>query len=160
MSRLQMLTIRFLYIVNSLRINESLTTTNSGLIVYFSSQTGDQSVPKIIINNTIFIFQTAITVLLTSNYNSFRVLFDKNCFRIFSLKNIFIFLHWKWPAQGTSTVPIVSAHFRSLLAANTNVAWFGFLFQYAHLSQYTVCSEFHFLAATEISRVVYTFLFI
>ena len=23
--------------------------------------------------------------------------------------------HWKWPAQGTSTAPIVSAHFRSLL---------------------------------------------
>jgi len=27
-------------------------------------------------------------------------------------ENIFIFWHWKWPAQGTSTVPIVSAHFR------------------------------------------------
>ena len=25
-----------------------------------------------------------------------------------------IFWHWKWPAQGTSTVPIVSAHFRFL----------------------------------------------
>ena len=24
------------------------------------------------------------------------------------------YLYWKWPAQGTSTVPIVSAHFRSL----------------------------------------------
>jgi len=25
-----------------------------------------------------------------------------------------IFQYWKWPAQGTNTVPIVSAHFRSL----------------------------------------------
>ena len=29
---------------------------------------------------------------------------------------MFIFWHWKWPAQGTSTVPVVSAHFRSLLS--------------------------------------------
>jgi len=28
------------------------------------------------------------------------------------LKNIFVFLRWKCPAQGTSTVTIVSAHFR------------------------------------------------
>jgi len=27
--------------------------------------------------------------------------------------------HWKWPAQGTSTVPIVSAHFRSLFVTMT-----------------------------------------
>jgi len=30
------------------------------------------------------------------------------------MKNIFISQHRKWPAQGTSTVPTVSAHFRSL----------------------------------------------
>jgi len=30
-------------------------------------------------------------------------------------KNIFIFQHGKWPARGTGTVPVVSAHFRSLL---------------------------------------------
>jgi len=34
------------------------------------------------------------------------ILFQKNV--------IFIVYHRKWPAQGTSTVPIVSAHFRSL----------------------------------------------
>ena len=28
-------------------------------------------------------------------------------------ENILVFQHWKWPAQGTSTVPTVSAHFRS-----------------------------------------------
>jgi len=27
---------------------------------------------------------------------------------------MFIFQHWNWPAQGTGTVPIVSAHYRSL----------------------------------------------
>jgi len=27
--------------------------------------------------------------------------------------------HWKWPAQGTSTAPIVSAHFRSLFVTMT-----------------------------------------
>jgi len=61
-------------------------------------------------------FKTAISILVISNHNSFRVLFDKiaSGFRIFYLKNIFIFHHWKWPAHGTSTVPIVSAYFRSL----------------------------------------------
>ena len=29
-------------------------------------------------------------------------------------KYTLIFYHLKWPAQGTGTVPIVSAHFRSL----------------------------------------------
>ena len=45
--------------------------------------------------------------MVISNLNSLRVLFDK--IRIFYLKNILTFQHWKWPAQGTSTVPIVSA---------------------------------------------------
>ena len=46
------------------------------------------------------------------------ILFEKNI--------IFIFQHWKWPALGTGTVPIVSAHFRSLCAANSAKArWVG-----------------------------------
>jgi len=60
------------------------------------------------------IFKTAISILLISNHNSFLVLFDKTASVYFIWKNIFIFQHWKWPAQGTSTVPIVSAHFRAL----------------------------------------------
>jgi len=60
----------------------------------------NESVPKIIINNTINLFLTAISIFVISNHNSF-----------FYLKNIFIFKHGKWPAHGTSTVPIVSAHF-------------------------------------------------
>ena len=55
-----------------------------------------------------------MSISVNLNDISFRVLFDKNCFRIFCCKNIFVFWRWKWPAQGTSTVPIVSAHFRSL----------------------------------------------
>jgi len=33
---------------------------------------------------------------------------------MFYLKSILIFQHWKWPAQATGTVPIVSAHYRFL----------------------------------------------
>ena len=61
-------------------------------------------------------FKTAISILVISNRNRFRVLFDKitSVYVYFTWKNIFIFYHWKWPAQGNSTVPIVSAHCRSL----------------------------------------------
>ena len=38
---------------------------------------GTVSVPKIIINDNKFIFLTAICILVISNHNSFRVLFDK-----------------------------------------------------------------------------------
>ena len=39
---------------------------------------GNESVPKIVINNTIYLrFKTAVSILLISNRNSFRVLFDK-----------------------------------------------------------------------------------
>jgi len=42
---------------------------------------GNDSVPKIIINNTISLFfKTAISILVISNHNSFRVLFDKNAY--------------------------------------------------------------------------------
>ena len=69
--------------------------------------------PKITINDTInLFFQTAISTLAISNHNSFRVLCDKIASVYLFEKNIFIFQHWKWPAQGIGTVPIVSAHFR------------------------------------------------
>ena len=75
---------------------------------------GNKSVPKVIINDTInLFFLTAVSILLISNHNSFRVLFDK--IASVYLKNIFIFQHWKWPAQGTGIVPIVLEHFCSLL---------------------------------------------
>ena len=36
------------------------------------------------------------------------------------LENILIFYHWNWPAQGTGTMPVVSAHFHSLFGFNCN----------------------------------------
>jgi len=42
------------------------------------------------------------------------VLFDKIAFVYFIRKIYFYILHRKWPAQGTSNVPFVSAHFRSV----------------------------------------------
>ena len=58
----------------------------------------------------------AVSIFVLSNHNSFRVLFYKIASVYFiSEYNI---LAWKWPAaaQGTGTVPIVSAHFRSIEA--------------------------------------------
>jgi len=38
----------------------------------------DESVPKTVINNnTVNIFKTAVSILVISNHDSFRVLFDK-----------------------------------------------------------------------------------
>ena len=59
-----------------------------------SASIGNENVPKIIINNTTNSFRkTAIGILLISNHNSFRVLFDKkNCFRMFYFENIGLFI--------------------------------------------------------------------
>ena len=35
----------------------------------------------------------------------------------FYKKALFVLQHWKWPVEGTSTVPVVSAHCRSLCPA-------------------------------------------
>jgi len=60
-------------------------------------------VPKITINNTInLLLITAISILVISNHNSFRVLFDKIDSVILFVNNV---------STGTSTVPILSAHF-------------------------------------------------
>jgi len=54
------------------------TSKNNEALLVLCKPTGNESVPKIIINNTINLFlKTAISVLLISNLNSFRVLFDK-----------------------------------------------------------------------------------
>jgi len=73
----------------------------------------NESVPKIIINDTNLYFKTAISMLVISNHNSFRVLFDKIAFVHFVWK-IYLHLAFEMASQGTSTVPVVSAHFRSL----------------------------------------------
>ena len=43
------------------------------------AEIGNESMPKIIMNNTInlLFFKTAISILIISNHNSLRVLFDK-----------------------------------------------------------------------------------
>jgi len=41
------------------------------------------------------------------------------------LKNILTFYHWKWPAQGTGSVPVVSAHFRSILVTRVSCTMIG-----------------------------------
>jgi len=52
---------------------------------------GNESVPIITINYTINLsFKTAIGISAISNHNGFRVLFDKNCFRIFYFRNTLI----------------------------------------------------------------------
>jgi len=38
---------------------------------------GNESVPKIIINDTVIFSYIAISILVISNHNSFQVLFDK-----------------------------------------------------------------------------------
>jgi len=54
-----------------------------------------KSVPKIIMNDTIYVFcKTAIRILVISNHNSFRVLFDKIASVYFIGKYIFIFLYF------------------------------------------------------------------
>jgi len=51
---------------------------------------GDESLPKIIINDTInLVFKTAISILVISNHNSFRVLFKIKLLPYILLKNIF-----------------------------------------------------------------------
>ena len=61
-------------------------------------------------NNTVnLVSKTAVLFSEILSHNSFLVLFDK-------IASIYFMEHGKWPAQGTSTVPIVSAHFRSLYA--------------------------------------------
>ena len=60
---------------------------------------GNDSGPKITINNTINLLLTAINILLISNHNSFRVLFHKIA-SVYFIWNIY-------------TVPLAPAHFRS-----------------------------------------------
>jgi len=51
---------------------------------------GNESAPKSIISNTNLFFKTAISILVISNHNSFRVLFDKIASVYFVGKYIYI----------------------------------------------------------------------
>jgi len=71
-------------------------------------------VPKNIINDAInsFFIETAISILVISNHNSFRVLYAKIASVYFIRKT---YLYFSIGNGQPSTVPNVSAHFRSLL---------------------------------------------
>jgi len=75
-------------------------------------------VPKIIffkINNIIHLFlKTAVGILVISNNDSFRVLFDEIASVYFVLNVYLYFSIGNGQLRETSTVPTVSAHFRSL----------------------------------------------
>jgi len=71
-------------------------------------------VPKITINNTTHLFFNCNQHFSNFKPQQFPSAVWLNRSRIFYIRNIFIFWHWKWPAHGTSTVPVVSAHFRSV----------------------------------------------
>jgi len=85
-----------------------------------SEGTVNESVPKIIINDSKFSLK-CISILLILNHKSFRVLFDKIA-SVYFIWKIYKYTDGsdamsKWPAHRTSTVPVVSAHFRSLCMA-------------------------------------------
>ena len=57
-----------------------------------ATHTGNVSVPKIIMNNTINLFlKTAISILLISNHNKFPSAVCQNRFRILYLKKIYLY---------------------------------------------------------------------
>jgi len=58
---------------------------NAANAISLASRIRKESVPKIIINNTINYFLTAIRILLVSNHSNFRVLFDKKNDKIVSV---------------------------------------------------------------------------
>jgi len=77
---------------------------------------GNESVLKIIINNTInLLFQTAISILLPPNHNSFRVLFDKIASYILFEKYIYIL------CPRTGAIPISIRHFPPGIAHSSDL---------------------------------------
>ena len=77
---------------------------------------GNESVPEIILNNTINLFlKTAISISVISNHNRFRVLFHKIASVYFICKKYSYILALKMASPGNRHCAIMgSAHFRSL----------------------------------------------
>ena len=89
---------------------------------------GNESVPRIIINDAVNLFFKPVSIFLISNHNSFRVLFDKIASVYFiSKKCIYILASEIAIAQVTSTVPIVSTYCRSLLRLSSTYPILGWL---------------------------------
>jgi len=95
--------------------------TNAGImekLLISLTRTGNESVPKIIVSNTT---QQIYFLELQSAFWKFQIItVSESClikllqYILFEKYSYILALDWKWPAQRTSTVPIVSAHFRSL----------------------------------------------
>jgi len=62
-----------------------------------------------------FFLKLQSSLLVISKHNSFQVLFDKIA-SVYFIRKIYLYFTsiGNWPAQGTSTVPVVSAHCRSV----------------------------------------------
>ena len=90
------------------------TQATFSVIGLLGRKIGNETVPKTIANGTINSFNCN-QYMVIPDHNSFRVLFDRVASAYFIWK-IYLFLALIRPSQGTSTVPIVSAHSRSLLA--------------------------------------------
>ena len=61
-----------------------------------------------------FIFKTAVSILMISNHNSFRVLSDENCFRIYFIWKVYLYFSLASPRNqhcanciGTLSFPIM-----------------------------------------------------
>ena len=63
--------------------------------------------------------------MVISKRNSFRECCLMKLLPYILFENILTFYHWKWPAQGTGTVPVVSAHFRSILVMRVSCTMIG-----------------------------------
>ena len=63
---------------------------------------------------SVYFFKTAISILLMSNHNSFRVLFEKKLLPYILFQKYIYILASEMASPGKGTVPVVSAHFRSL----------------------------------------------
>jgi len=82
----------------------SFPDSNSTVLLLYYTHRGNESVPRIIINYTIFFSQTAVNILAIANQNSFRLVSDK-------IASAYFILFWKYInmlALGTGTVPDVS----------------------------------------------------
>jgi len=76
---------------------------------------GNESVPKIILSDTL-IFKTAMSVLVISNHNSFRVLSDKLA-SVYFLFEKYIYILALEMANQLPIVPTVSARVHSVLVS-------------------------------------------
>ena len=72
----------------------------------FQLPIGNESVPKIITNNIINLFLTAISISVISSHNYFRILFDKIASVYFIRKYIYTVLLYYWLGSRKGIRPV------------------------------------------------------